>query len=169
MHPGGMPEPCPEPSSRDYSAPGPIFNRGKIWVNIPSCETHFLERQRPSVRVAKEFFGIHRLGTARHPVLAGNQVSPRQGRATLARLLHDLLEHRGKKGLFRYRHLHKNTPPSGHAAYGDRTARPGSTRPCGRVSGLFSCQRICCLLYTSDAADEEDSVDLGGRGIIKKK
>src|SRR5665648_652294 len=22
---------------------------------------------------------------------------------------------------------------------------------------------ICCLLYTSDAADEEDSVDLGGR------
>ena len=26
-----------------------------------------------------------------------------------------------------------------------------------------------CLLYTSDAADEEDSVDLGGRRIIKKK
>eukprot|EP00658_Telonema_sp_P-2_P061473 TRINITY_DN50177_c0_g1_i1.p1 TRINITY_DN50177_c0_g1~~TRINITY_DN50177_c0_g1_i1.p1 ORF type:complete len:100 (+),score=24.68 TRINITY_DN50177_c0_g1_i1:106-405(+) len=24
----------------------------------------------------------------------------------------------------------------------------------------------CCLLYTSDAADEEDSVDLGGCGII---
>src|SRR5665648_1258736 len=28
---------------------------------------------------------------------------------------------------------------------------------------------IACLLYTSDAADEEDSVDLGGRRIIKKK
>src|SRR5664279_6225385 len=28
---------------------------------------------------------------------------------------------------------------------------------------------IVCLLYTSDAADEEDSVDLGGRRIIKKK
>ena len=28
---------------------------------------------------------------------------------------------------------------------------------------------IPCLLYTSDAADEEDSVDLGGRRIIKKK
>ena len=27
---------------------------------------------------------------------------------------------------------------------------------------------ITCLLYTSDAADEEDSVDLGGRRIIKK-
>src|SRR5674536_107419 len=25
-----------------------------------------------------------------------------------------------------------------------------------------------CLLYTSDAADEEDSVDLGGRRIINK-
>ena len=25
---------------------------------------------------------------------------------------------------------------------------------------------ITCLLYTSDAADEEDSVDLGGRSII---
>src|SRR5664280_1269437 len=28
--------------------------------------------------------------------------------------------------------------------------------------------RYTCLLYTSDAADEEDSVDLGGRRIIKK-
>ena len=30
-------------------------------------------------------------------------------------------------------------------------------------------QLSTCLLYTSDAADEEDSVDLGGRRIIKKK
>eukprot|EP00658_Telonema_sp_P-2_P053929 TRINITY_DN4271_c0_g1_i19.p2 TRINITY_DN4271_c0_g1~~TRINITY_DN4271_c0_g1_i19.p2 ORF type:complete len:121 (-),score=15.60 TRINITY_DN4271_c0_g1_i19:94-456(-) len=30
-------------------------------------------------------------------------------------------------------------------------------------------RRMDCLLYTSDAADEEDSVDLGGRRIIKKK
>ena len=29
--------------------------------------------------------------------------------------------------------------------------------------------RIRCLLYTSDAADERSSVDLGGRRIIKKK
>ena len=28
---------------------------------------------------------------------------------------------------------------------------------------------IHCLLYTSDAADERSSVDLGGRRIIKKK
>ena len=31
-----------------------------------------------------------------------------------------------------------------------------------------NCSR-CCLLYTSDAADERSSVDLGGRRIIKKK
>ena len=29
--------------------------------------------------------------------------------------------------------------------------------------------RYACLLYTSDAADERSSVDLGGRRIIKKK
>ena len=29
--------------------------------------------------------------------------------------------------------------------------------------------RNTCLLYTSDAADERSSVDLGGRRIIKKK
>eukprot|EP00658_Telonema_sp_P-2_P078219 TRINITY_DN7272_c0_g1_i1.p1 TRINITY_DN7272_c0_g1~~TRINITY_DN7272_c0_g1_i1.p1 ORF type:complete len:122 (+),score=27.53 TRINITY_DN7272_c0_g1_i1:176-541(+) len=36
--------------------------------------------------------------------------------------------------------------------------------PLGAVTML-----VICLLYTSDAADEEDSVDLGGRRIIKKK
>ena len=30
-------------------------------------------------------------------------------------------------------------------------------------------QRYPCLLYTSDAADERSSVDLGGRRIIKNK
>src|SRR5665648_1303916 len=34
---------------------------------------------------------------------------------------------------------------------------------------LYGDFSIACLLYTSDAADEEDSVDLGGRRIIKKK
>ena len=29
--------------------------------------------------------------------------------------------------------------------------------------------KFVCLLYTSDAADERSSVDLGGRRIIKKK
>eukprot|EP00656_Telonema_subtile_P029394 TRINITY_DN32539_c0_g1_i1.p1 TRINITY_DN32539_c0_g1~~TRINITY_DN32539_c0_g1_i1.p1 ORF type:complete len:206 (-),score=58.71 TRINITY_DN32539_c0_g1_i1:62-679(-) len=35
--------------------------------------------------------------------------------------------------------------------------------------GQFYAPIQTCLLYTSDAADEEDSVDLGGRRIIKKK
>ena len=34
---------------------------------------------------------------------------------------------------------------------------------------LHADQSIACLLYTSDAADERSSVDLGGRRIIKKK
>ena len=37
-------------------------------------------------------------------------------------------------------------------------------------SDRLSCSRChSCLLYTSDAADERSSVDLGGRRIIKKK
>eukprot|EP00658_Telonema_sp_P-2_P049613 TRINITY_DN37754_c0_g1_i1.p1 TRINITY_DN37754_c0_g1~~TRINITY_DN37754_c0_g1_i1.p1 ORF type:complete len:169 (+),score=41.03 TRINITY_DN37754_c0_g1_i1:209-715(+) len=34
---------------------------------------------------------------------------------------------------------------------------------------LLDTSSSTCLLYTSDAADEEDSVDLGGRRIITKK
>ena len=37
------------------------------------------------------------------------------------------------------------------------------------VSMLGKDQSKRCLLYTSDAADERSSVDLGGRRIIKKK
>ena len=57
-------------------------------------------------------------------------------------------------------------------------ATVGSTAPFiglfGTVWGIMnSFQSIAisrnCLLYTSDAADERSSVDLGGRRIIKKK
>ena len=34
---------------------------------------------------------------------------------------------------------------------------------------IFLSNMYSCLLYTSDAADERSSVDLGGRRIIKKK
>ena len=34
---------------------------------------------------------------------------------------------------------------------------------------FFIFLNLVCLLYTSDAADERSSVDLGGRRIIKKK
>eukprot|EP00658_Telonema_sp_P-2_P031522 TRINITY_DN23566_c0_g1_i1.p1 TRINITY_DN23566_c0_g1~~TRINITY_DN23566_c0_g1_i1.p1 ORF type:complete len:215 (-),score=51.12 TRINITY_DN23566_c0_g1_i1:74-718(-) len=39
----------------------------------------------------------------------------------------------------------------------------------GGATAPVLCVDTTCLLYTSDAADEEDSVDLGGRRIIKKK
>src|SRR5678815_6201969 len=39
----------------------------------------------------------------------------------------------------------------------------------GQRSHAPHCRRSICLLYTSDAADERSSVDLGGRRIIKKK
>src|SRR5450756_2730850 len=35
--------------------------------------------------------------------------------------------------------------------------------------GVYGYQCYCCLLYTSDAADDLLCVDLGGRRIIKKK
>eukprot|EP00658_Telonema_sp_P-2_P071984 TRINITY_DN61180_c0_g1_i1.p1 TRINITY_DN61180_c0_g1~~TRINITY_DN61180_c0_g1_i1.p1 ORF type:complete len:174 (-),score=35.23 TRINITY_DN61180_c0_g1_i1:32-553(-) len=41
--------------------------------------------------------------------------------------------------------------------------------PCGPGQVCAGPDMWGCLLYTSDAADEEDSVDLGGRRIIKKK
>src|SRR5674536_120210 len=52
-----------------------------------------------------------------------------------------------------------------------------SRRTADHISGRLIVRRVkrlnptakTCLLYTSDAADEEDSVDLGGRRIIKKK
>ena len=36
-------------------------------------------------------------------------------------------------------------------------------------AGLPLAEVYTCLLYTSDAADERSSVDLGGRRILKKK
>ena len=38
-----------------------------------------------------------------------------------------------------------------------------------QLGGDLVRRRHPCLLYTSDAADERSSVDLGGRRIIKKK
>ena len=40
---------------------------------------------------------------------------------------------------------------------------------CSLMAVVLNARAETCLLYTSDAADEEDSVDLGGRRIIKKK
>src|SRR5665648_822739 len=62
--------------------------------------------------------------------------------------------------------------------YGYGPANPGEIIPMVKDTSVSQSFRelpinniMCypCLLYTSDAADEEDSVDLGGRRIIKKK
>ena len=49
-----------------------------------------------------------------------------------------------------------------HACAGEEAAR-------GAQLVLVLGHDEICLLYTSDAADERSSVDLGGRRIIKKK
>ena len=49
-----------------------------------------------------------------------------------------------------------------------QTAQPWSSwHTLGQVTS--DPRQMRCLLYTSDAADERSSVDLGGRRIIKKK
>ena len=58
-------------------------------------------------------------------------------------------EHFAEGGIFDQ--IYKNWPQAG--VRGGWTEQDGSA----------------CLLYTSDAADERSSVDLGGRRIIKKK
>ena len=53
-------------------------------------------------------------------------------------------------------------------AYGDKRGVPWGVSESG-YSGVDFEKTYHCLLYTSDAADERSSVDLGGRRIIKKK
>src|SRR5664280_3897651 len=77
-------------------------------------------------------------------------------------------------------------PRSGHLATGCRVSTDHGEQLDGQMGGARCDHRRWadlsrpeagelvrqpggCLLYTSDAADEEDSVDLGGRRIIKKK
>ena len=51
-----------------------------------------------------------------------------------------------------------------------RVTRDRATQPIANRDGRELLPREDpCLLYTSDAADERSSVDLGGRRIIKKK
>eukprot|EP00658_Telonema_sp_P-2_P036948 TRINITY_DN26627_c0_g1_i1.p1 TRINITY_DN26627_c0_g1~~TRINITY_DN26627_c0_g1_i1.p1 ORF type:complete len:138 (-),score=17.24 TRINITY_DN26627_c0_g1_i1:32-445(-) len=67
--------------------------------------------------------------------------------------------------------LHIERGAYGGARGASRAARGGAkvSRASRRAwLGQPACDKNC-LLYTSDAADEEDSVDLGGRRIIKKK
>ena len=62
----------------------------------------------------------------------------------------------------------RDRPRAGRALLHDEPGPHGrSIRGDGDADGADG--RGLCLLYTSDAADERSSVDLGGRRIIKKK
>ena len=56
-----------------------------------------------------------------------------------------------------------------HAGSGSRDVAADHGRDAGCGQQHATAQHDACLLYTSDAADERSSVDLGGRRIIKKK
>ena len=69
-------------------------------------------------------------------------------------------------------------PDGRRSSWADRETggNPGGTRVEEVILGLNptvegdgTSMYLACLLYTSDAADERSSVDLGGRRIIKKK
>ena len=62
----------------------------------------------------------------------------------------------------------RDRPPVNEAAY-RLFADTQGVRGFPNTQRQAASQRIDCLLYTSDAADERSSVDLGGRRIIKKK
>ena len=49
------------------------------------------------------------------------------------------------------------------------TPVPAEIQQAAPVASPSNAKPKRCLLYTSDAADERSSVDLGGRRIIKKK
>ena len=77
--------------------------------------------------------------------------------------IRDLVRSRGLGDVYKRQDFMGRTPGSGVegrrglAEQAEQGVRPG-------VAHFGS-----CLLYTSDAADERSSVDLGGRRIIKKK
>eukprot|EP00658_Telonema_sp_P-2_P052481 TRINITY_DN40708_c0_g1_i2.p1 TRINITY_DN40708_c0_g1~~TRINITY_DN40708_c0_g1_i2.p1 ORF type:complete len:141 (-),score=48.94 TRINITY_DN40708_c0_g1_i2:41-463(-) len=64
--------------------------------------------------------------------------------------------------------LDEPEPDAGHK-FSEIVSEVPKVIPADMSSNVSVPYCFICLLYTSDAADEEDSVDLGGRRIIKKK
>ena len=77
--------------------------------------------------------------------------------------IRDLVRSRGLGDVYK-----RQAPRAPHAAPRAVPALGVSQRQM-RAKRLQPCVPDPCLLYTSDAADERSSVDLGGRRIIKKK
>ena len=77
--------------------------------------------------------------------------------------IRDLVRSRGLGDVYK----RQRTPVAGAAPVRTRFAGSGHRSRNPQSAGFNAPCR--CLLYTSDAADERSSVDLGGRRIIKKK
>ena len=77
--------------------------------------------------------------------------------------IRDLVRSRGLGDVYKRQVLYRPEPSARRSATTDRPRR--LERPARLGPGVDR----ACLLYTSDAADERSSVDLGGRRIIKKK
>ena len=80
-----------------------------------------------------------------------------------------LVRSRGLGDVYKRQLPHRSWQPRHPGREGPETKPVEIRRETAEVSG--ACGRCVgvCLLYTSDAADERSSVDLGGRRIIKKK
>ena len=77
--------------------------------------------------------------------------------------IRDLVRSRGLGDVYK-RQVFPISPNRAQAIARSSATRGG--RDCARTP---TTPHYTCLLYTSDAADERSSVDLGGRSIIKKK
>ena len=77
--------------------------------------------------------------------------------------IRDLVRSRGLGDVYKRQVL-----ASGSASAGIRRSARFPTRSSSTPQSRAR-TRSPCLLYTSDAADERSSVDLGGRRLIKKK
>ena len=77
--------------------------------------------------------------------------------------IRDLVRSRGLGDVYKRQHLCR-------ACHSRRRGRARSRLRLGHRRAIVDAlYHSTCLLYTSDAADERSSVDLGGRRIIKKK
>ena len=77
--------------------------------------------------------------------------------------IRDLVRSRGLGDVYKRQVQSEKTAPEAKAPFRPQNG-PSPAQP-----AIFGARKTICLLYTSDAADERSSVDLGGRRIIKKK
>ena len=75
--------------------------------------------------------------------------------------IRDLVRSRGLGDVYKRQGGSRGPPAAGRPPIGCAPSRPRGGR------SRSTKRRASCLLYTSDAADERSSVDLGGRRIIK--